>query len=198
LARAEEKAIQSGATPVTANWNERSKRFVLGHGAVLTTEGKLEFKTDKVKQVAEMIEKAHAESREGTFVPYRDMDELNYALQSKGHPGRTRGYENKPWKHALKSTADSYRKKRKHDELFKDKIQEKFWSILQAKRQKMHGSFQVHMQEQVQPQLQQLFAELGNDLVLHNPGGHHIPLMTTAIPLMTWRREKNVDLSRLS
>jgi hypothetical protein len=28
----EEKAIQSGATPVTANWTERSKRFVLGHG----------------------------------------------------------------------------------------------------------------------------------------------------------------------
>jgi hypothetical protein len=45
----EEKAIQSGATPATANWTEQSKRFVLGHGAVLTAEGKLEFKTDKVK-----------------------------------------------------------------------------------------------------------------------------------------------------
>jgi hypothetical protein len=45
--------------------------------------GKLEFKTGKVKQVAEMIDKAHAESEEDTFVPSRDMDELNYVLQSK-------------------------------------------------------------------------------------------------------------------
>jgi hypothetical protein len=59
---------------MTANWTERSKRFVLGHGAVLTAEGRLEFKTDKVKEVAEMIEKAHVESEEGTFVPSRDMD----------------------------------------------------------------------------------------------------------------------------
>jgi hypothetical protein len=98
----EEKAIQSGATPVTANWTEQRKRFVLGHGVVLTAEGRLEFKTDMVKQVAEMIEKAHAELEEGTFVPSRDMDELNYALQSKVHPGRTCGYGNRPWKHVLK------------------------------------------------------------------------------------------------
>jgi hypothetical protein len=64
--------------------------------------------------VAEMIEKAHTESEKGTFVPFRDMDELNYALQSKKHPGCTRGYGNRPWKHALKSTAGSYGKKRKH------------------------------------------------------------------------------------
>jgi hypothetical protein len=50
----------------------------------------------------EMIEKANAESEEGTFVPSRDMDELNHALQSKEHPGHTRGYGNRPWKHALK------------------------------------------------------------------------------------------------
>jgi hypothetical protein len=68
----------------------------LGHGAVLIAEGRLEFKTDKVKQVANMIEKAHAELEEDTFVPSRDMDELNYALQSKEHPGRTCGYEKKP------------------------------------------------------------------------------------------------------
>jgi hypothetical protein len=53
-------------------------RFVLGLGAILTAEGKMEFKTDKVKEVAEMIEKAHAEVEEGIFVPSRDMDELNY------------------------------------------------------------------------------------------------------------------------
>jgi hypothetical protein len=92
----EEKAIQLGATPATANWTEQSKRFVLGHGVVLTAEGRLEFKTDKVKQVAEMVEKAHTESEEGTFVPSRDMDELNYALQSKEHPGCTCGYGNRP------------------------------------------------------------------------------------------------------
>jgi hypothetical protein len=40
----------------------------------------MEFKTNKVKEVAEMIEKAHAISEEGTFVPSRDMDELNYVL----------------------------------------------------------------------------------------------------------------------
>jgi hypothetical protein len=94
----------------------------LGHGAIIIAEGRLEFKIDKVKQVAEMIEKAHVESVEGTCVPSRDMDELNYALQSKEHLVCTRDYENRPWKHALKSTADSYRKKRKHDELFEDKI----------------------------------------------------------------------------
>jgi hypothetical protein len=74
-----------------------------------------------VNEVVETIEKAHAELGEGTFVP-SDMDELNYALQSKEHPRRTRGYGNRPWKHALKSTADSYEEKRKHDELFEDKI----------------------------------------------------------------------------
>jgi hypothetical protein len=66
----------------------------LGHGVVLIAEGNLEFKTSKVKEVAEMIEKSHAESEDDTFVPSRDMDELNYALQSKDHPGRTRGYGN--------------------------------------------------------------------------------------------------------
>jgi hypothetical protein len=119
----------------------------LGHGAVLIAKGRLEFKTDNVKEVAEMIEKAHAESEEGTFVPSRDMDELNYVLQSKEYPGRTRGYGNKPWKHALKSTVDSYGKKRKHDKLFEEKIQEKVHNILQAEREKMHESFQGHIQE---------------------------------------------------
>jgi hypothetical protein len=42
----EEKAIQSSATPATANWTEQRKRFVLGHGVVLTAEGRMEFKTD--------------------------------------------------------------------------------------------------------------------------------------------------------
>jgi hypothetical protein len=83
----------------------------LGHGDVLTAEGRLEFKADKVKEVAEMIENAHAESEESTFVPSRDMDELNYALQCKEHPGHARGYGNRPWKHTLKSTADSYGKR---------------------------------------------------------------------------------------
>jgi dTDP-D-glucose 4,6-dehydratase len=85
----------------------------------------LELKIDQVKQVVEMIEKAHAELVEGTFVPSRDMDELNYALQSKDHHRRTRGYGNRPWKYALKSTTDCYEKKRIHDELLEDKIQEK-------------------------------------------------------------------------
>jgi hypothetical protein len=92
--------------------------------------------------------------RKGTFVTSRDMDELNYALQSMEHPGCTRGYGNRPWKHALKSTADSYGKKRKHDELFEDKIQENVQNILQAEMEKMHESFQGHIQEQVQASLQ--------------------------------------------
>jgi hypothetical protein len=37
----------------------------------------------------------------------------------------------------------------------------------------MHESFQGHIQEQVQAQLQQLLAQQGNALVLHSPGGHH-------------------------
>jgi hypothetical protein len=37
----------------------------------------------------------------------------------------------------------------------------------------MQQSFQGHIQEQVQAQLQQLLAEQGNALVLHNHGGHH-------------------------
>jgi hypothetical protein len=117
----------------------------LDYGAILTAEGRLEFKTDKVKEVAEMIEKAHVESEEGTFVPSRDMDELNYALQSKEPHGCTCGYGNRPWKHALKLTADSYGKKRKHDELFEDKIQEKVQNILQAEREKMHELFKWHI-----------------------------------------------------
>jgi phage baseplate assembly protein W len=136
-----------------------------------------------VKQVAEIIEKAHAETVEGTFVPLRDMNELNYALQSKEHLGCTRGYGNIPWKHAWKSTVDSYRKKRKHDELLEDKIQETVQNILQTKREKMHASFQghiqEHMQEPVQSQLQQILAEPGNALVLHNPGGYRSSCTST-------------------
>jgi hypothetical protein len=79
-----------------ANWTEQSKRFILGHGDVLTAEGRMEFKTNKVKEVAEMIEKARVESEECTFVPSRDIDELNYALQSKEHHGHTHGYGNRP------------------------------------------------------------------------------------------------------
>jgi hypothetical protein len=119
----------------------------LGHGAILTSEGRLEFKTDKVKQVAEMIEKTHIESEVGTFLTPRDMDELNHALQSKEHPRRTNCYGNRPWKHALKSTTDSYGKKRKHDELFKDMIQEMLQNILQAEKEKMQELFQGHIQE---------------------------------------------------
>jgi hypothetical protein len=78
------------------------------------------------------------------------MDELNYALQSKEHPGHTCGYGNRPWKDALRSTEDRYGKKRKHDELFEDQIQEKVQNILQAEREKMQESFQGHIQEQVQ------------------------------------------------
>jgi hypothetical protein len=37
----------------------------------------------------------------------------------------------------------------------------------------MHESFQGHIQEQVQAHLQQLFAQQGNALVLHDPFGHH-------------------------
>jgi hypothetical protein len=69
--------------------------------------------------------------------------------------------------------ANSYGKKRKHDELFKEKIQEKVQNILQVEREKMHKSFQGHIQEQVQAQLQQLLVQQGNALVLHSPGGHH-------------------------
>jgi hypothetical protein len=36
----------------------------------------------------------------------------------------------------------------------------------------MQEPFQGHIQEQVQAQLQQLWAEQENALVLHNPGGH--------------------------
>jgi hypothetical protein len=167
------------ATPTIANRTEQSKRFVLGHGAVLIAEGRMEFKTDTVKQLTEMIEKAHAESKEGTFVPSRDMDELNYALQSNEHPRCTRGYGNRPWKHALKLTVDSYGKKRKYDELFEDKIEEKVHNILQAERENMHESFQGHIQEQVRAQLQQLLSEQGNALVLHNPGGHRSSCAST-------------------
>jgi hypothetical protein len=56
----------------------------------------LKFKTDMVKQVVEMIENVNAESEEGIFVPSRNMDELNYALQSKENPGHTRSYGNRP------------------------------------------------------------------------------------------------------
>jgi hypothetical protein len=97
---------------------------------------------------------------------------INYALQSKEHPGCTRGYGNRPSKHSLKSTADSYGKRRKYDELFEDKIQEKVQTILQVEREKMPELFQGHIQEQVQAQLQQLLAEQENVLVLHNPGEH--------------------------
>jgi hypothetical protein len=122
----------------------------LGHGALLIADGRMEFKTGKVKEVAEMIEKADAESEEGTFVPSRNIDELDYALQSKEHPRCTRGYGNIPWKHVFRSMACSYGKKRKHDELFQDKIQEKVQNILQAEREKMHNPFQWHIQEHVQ------------------------------------------------
>jgi hypothetical protein len=97
------------------------------------------------------------------------MNELNYVLQSKEHPERTRGYENRPLKYALKSMAERYGKMRKHGELFKDKIQEKVQNILYAEREKMHESFQRHIQELVQAQL---LAEQENTLVLHSLGGH--------------------------
>jgi hypothetical protein len=72
----------------------------------------------------------------------------------------------------LKAFADSYEKKRKHDELFEEKVQEKVQNLLQVEREKMQESFQGHIQEQVQAQFQQLLAKQGNALVLHNPSGH--------------------------
>jgi hypothetical protein len=107
----EEKVIQVDVTPVISKWSECSKRFVLAHGVTLMPKGKLTLKSEKVNEVAERIDKAHIESEEGTFKPTMDIDELNYALQSKEHHGCTCGYGNIPWKHALKSTTNSYRKK---------------------------------------------------------------------------------------
>jgi hypothetical protein len=52
-------------------------------------------------------------------------------------------------------------------------------NILQAEREKMHESFQGHIQEQVQAQLQQLLAQQGNALVLHNPSGHRSSCAST-------------------
>jgi hypothetical protein len=46
------------------------------------TKGKLTFKSDKFKEVVDRIDKAHTESEECAFKPTRDIDELNYALQS--------------------------------------------------------------------------------------------------------------------
>jgi hypothetical protein len=107
----------------------------------------------------------------------------------------------------LKSITDSYGKKRKHHELFEDKIQEKVQNILQAKREKMHETFQGHIQEpvqeQLQAQLQQLLAKQGNALVLHSPSGHCSSCASaTAIEnddnRYPWRRAKNVGLSCMS
>ncbi|GJN19733.1 hypothetical protein PR202_gb07039 [Eleusine coracana subsp. coracana] len=111
----EEKVIRMGNTPMTAKYTERSKRYLYGHGVYLTEEGNLAFKSDEVKGLVESIDKAHDESSSGTFQPSRDNDELSYALKSKEHPGRTRGYGNIPWKHALQSNSDSYGKKRRKE-----------------------------------------------------------------------------------
>jgi hypothetical protein len=43
----------------------------------------------------------------------------------------------------------------------------------------MQESFQGHIQEQVQAQLQQLLAKQGNVLVLHSPGGHRSSCTST-------------------
>jgi hypothetical protein len=112
----------------------------LGHVGILTAEGRLEFKTDKVKQVSEMIDKAHAELEENTFVSSRDMNEQNYTLQSKEHPGRTHGYGNRPWKYALKSTADSYGKRKNMMSYLKRRYKKRCRTFyrLRGKRCKSH------------------------------------------------------------
>jgi hypothetical protein len=61
----------------------------------------------------------------------------------------------------LKSTADRYGKKRKHVELFKEKLQEKVQTILQVggggkMQESFHGHIQEQVQEEEQAQLQQL------------------------------------------
>jgi hypothetical protein len=52
-------------------------------------------------------------------------------------------------------------------------------TILQVEREKRQDSFQGHIQEQVQAQLQQLMSRQGNALVLHNPVGHRSSCAST-------------------
>jgi hypothetical protein len=56
------KVIHVGATPMTSKWTEQSKRFILNNGDALRPKGKLALKSDQVKQLAERIDKVHANS----------------------------------------------------------------------------------------------------------------------------------------
>jgi len=120
--------IAKGVTPETAEFPERSKRWLYGHGASLDPEtGKLvprEKNKEKIQTVTKEIVKAIEKVQKGTFKPDRENDELTLALGNPEHGGRTRGYgTDVSWKAGFPECADSYKSRQRKKKQEADRIQ---------------------------------------------------------------------------
>ena len=71
-----------------------------------------------IQRAAQRLQEAIQAAAERTFQPYRERDELTYALGNPEHPGRTRGKSVVPWKYGFRDYIESYRsrQRRKNDE----------------------------------------------------------------------------------
>ena len=136
----------SGVTPETEGWSDRSTRFLLGRGASFSDDGSLCFSSCKDQEVTQTLAKklaeAHEQSAQGSFKPDRDRDELTLALGNKEHGGRTRGVGVMGWKYGFPGDAETY-KSRKRSQAERDAEQ-------QSQQSSMMQMFEERLQRERQ------------------------------------------------
>jgi 3-hydroxyacyl-CoA dehydrogenase len=91
---------------------------VLRAWGIVGPTNRADYFTKKIVTVATKLVKAITDTREGTFQPERENDELTRALGNAEHPGRTRGKGLVSWKTGFSECNDSYRsrdRKKKQD-----------------------------------------------------------------------------------
>ena len=90
--------MDRGIRPATWEWADRSKWWLFANGVTLNPMDGTLVVPGNMEEVARDLVTTIDESKQGTFQPQRENDELTRALKNPEHPGRARGIGVVPWK----------------------------------------------------------------------------------------------------
>ena len=103
------------------------EKLVLGHGGRLDPKTGVAVYGQKLQIAAEILAYAIQAKEIGVFKPYREKDELTYAIGTDEHSGRTRGLgRNTSWEHGFPNDKETYRsrQRRKEEEAARNRMLE--------------------------------------------------------------------------
>ena len=90
--------MDRGIRPATWDWLDRSKWWLFANGVTLNQMDGTLVVPGNMEEVARDLVIAIDESKQGTFQPQRENDELTRVLKNLEHPGRACGIGVVPWK----------------------------------------------------------------------------------------------------